>query len=126
MLVKIRLKSELQFVWFCVVFRGCVIFPQWLFFVRCPGPGSWVYQVFRCFILESALVNFCTLCQCLALCGVFVFCDEIFSCNVCVSYFLWTACDFFMLFFLVCFGLLAFLCSVSARCFVCLLPLLVV
>jgi len=85
-----------------------------------------VYQVFRCFILESALVNFCTLCQCLALCGVFVFCDETFSCNVCVSYFLWTACDFFMLFFLVCFGLLAFLCSVSARCFVCLLPLLFV
>jgi len=29
-------------------------------------------------------VNFCTLCQCLALCGVFVFCDETFSSNVCV------------------------------------------
>ena len=32
-------------------------------------------------------MSFCTLCQCLALCGVFVFCDETFSCNVCVSYF---------------------------------------
>jgi len=33
---------------------------------------------------------------------------------------------FFYVVFLVCFGLLAFLCYVSARCFVCLLPLLVV
>ena len=86
------------------VLRGCVLFPQWLFFVRCSGPVSWVYWVFRCFVLESALVNFCTLCQCLALCGVLVFCDETFSCTVCVCVLFFV--DGVWLFYVVFLGLL--------------------
>jgi len=47
-----------------------------------------------CFFRDLLFCEFCTLCQCLALCGVYVFCDEISTCKVCVCLILWTACDF--------------------------------